>query len=854
MKFFHDLNEKKNFIDLTNKANSQRLKIFAPLMAVFMAYEFIKDFAKISVKKDSVFSIQALDFQINSYKIFVILEIVMILSSIAIFIINIYYKKKASEKFNNYFDKAVSLYTFILLLCSSISVIVETSTFHSADFNFFYYITIVATSILYLNPFFLVPGILFFNLLLWFLITEFNWATGFSPYKPYCVFILITLCFTSIFRSRYILHFLRREEKIKGYKEAAEKENQLKSLFLANMSHEIRTPMNAIIGMSELALDFDIEDSKKNTIRQIRSSGIALLNIINDILDFSKIESGKMDIVPADYDLLKMVYDAANVAKVKLEGKDVELIIEIDPTLNAFYNGDDLRIRQILINLVGNAAKFTEKGFVIIRVEQLNRYETREGLRFSVIDTGCGIKESDLKNLFEAFRQVDMKMNRTKGGTGLGLSISKRLVQLMDGDIGVKSEYGKGSCFYFNLPQESVSEKTCAEVYKQIFDTALTNEYHSELKNLPLEKLLNKNEFASLFAEKTGSFNFICPKAKILVVDDNEVNIQVAQGLLKKFGVVPEVAFSGFEALEKCETNDFDLIYMDHQMPVMDGIETLKKLREKELNSNRHSIVLALSANAINGAKEMFLENGFDDFIAKPVQGKDFGESLKKWLNANLIEENSTAETNDSIPASFPIPDSSKIDINSAINQTGSFENWLKTTKTFDSLIEKKSDLIEEYLAKKDYKNYTIEVHALKSSARIIGANELSEKAKELESLGNEIQSLPENSGSTDLIEENIQEKSVKMLTLYRSYKEVLKDVRNFGEKSDNEKTTVSEDELKETIEAIKKAAAENDLFETEESFNKLKNSILPKNLQEIMPKLSEAVENIDFEEILKLL
>lgn len=849
MNFFKDLNEKKNFIDLTNKSNSQRIQIFAPLMAIFMAYEFIKDTAKVSLKTDAIFNL--LHFQINSYKIFQVLEILMILLSIGIFIFNIFYKQKENKKISNFFNKAVSIYTFFLLFCSSISVIVETATFHTIDFNFFYFITIVSTAILYINPFFLIPSLLFFNILPWFLIIKFNWSVDFLPYKPYCVFIFFTLCLTSIFRWRYMLYFLRREEKIKSYKEAAEKENQLKSLFLANMSHEIRTPMNAIIGMSELAVDFDIDESKKNTIRQIRSSGIALLNIINDILDFSKIESGKMDIVPSDYDLLKMVYDAANVAKVKLEGKDVELIIEMDPTLGAFYNGDDLRIRQILINLAGNAAKFTEKGFIIIRIEQLNKYESREGLRFSVIDTGCGIQENDLQNLFNAFHQVDMQMNRSKGGTGLGLSISKRLVQLMDGSIGVESEYHKGSCFYFNIPQKCVSDKTCSEFYKKIFDAAKTNEHHSDLKNLPLEKLLNRTEFASLFAEKTGSTKFICPKAKVLIVDDNEVNIQVAQGLLEKFGVVPEVALSGFEALEKFTDNDFDLIYLDHQMPVMDGIETLKKIREIEMHSNKHSVVLALSANAVNGAKEMFLKNGFDDFIPKPVQGKDFGASLKKWLNPSLVEENNSEEIKESIPEDFQIPDSSKIDMKSALSRNGSFENWLKTAKTFNSLIEKKSSLIEEYLSQKDYKNFTIEVHALKSSAKIIGANELSEKAKELESLGNEIQSKPEN---LSLVEKNIQEKSKEMLILYRSCKDVLENLCSYDNYANTEKTTLSENELSETLEAIKKAASENDLFETEESFKKLNNSILPSNIQAIMPELSEAVENIDFDEILKLL
>ena len=411
-----------------------------------------------------------------------------------------------------------------LTLCAFIAVLVTARTFGVADFTFAFIIVTLTSAILYINSIVTITVDSLCFILSFVLIKIFDMAGSYNPYWAYIIVFMLISTATAFIKERHLRETLERE--------------RMKSMFLANMSHEIRTPMNAIVGMSELAMDFNISDSEKNILRQIRSSGINLVEIINDILDFSKIESGKMEIVPHDYDLVKLMNDIMNVVEVRLKGKPVELILEIDPGLAKVYHGDDVRLRQILINLAGNASKFTEKGSIRIRVEDLAKVSEKEGLRFSVIDTGVGIKKEDIGKLFRAFQQVDMQMNRSKGGTGLGLSISKTLVTLMHGSIGVDSEYGKGSTFYVNLPQERVSKETCGEFYKAIFEAGDTVREGagdvSSLKQLSLA-VLNSPEFAGLFNEKQAALPFKAPNAKILVVDDNEVNLQVADGLLQKF-------------------------------------------------------------------------------------------------------------------------------------------------------------------------------------------------------------------------------------------------------------------------------------------------------------------------------
>ena len=837
---FTDEQEKKEFFQDCAKIDSTRVFIYANLLGIFnLGLFLITLIHPMEQYKPILGFCLALNFGVFIF-------------SLTIVFITVFYKKNPEKRFHLFYIM-LCLYCVVIMFYGVSTCMIGAYASKTEDLSMFYGSLMVFSCIFFVNPKIVFNIAIFefigYEFVIYWILQKYMGITILNNYPAYPYFIILIMSTASFLRSKQKLKEFRATRTIKKMQADAEKQNQLKSLFLANMSHEIRTPMNAIVGMSELALDFDLSDAQKNTIRQIRNSGMSLVSIINDILDFSKIESGKMEIVPVNYDLVKLMNDILNVVKIRLAGKNVELRLEMAPNLPYMLYGDDIRIRQILINLAGNATKFTERGFIAIRVENLLQYEKRDGLRISVIDTGIGIKKEDLDVLFNAFSQVDMGMNRNKGGTGLGLSISKNLMLLMGGSIGVDSEYGKGSRFYINLPQKIVSEKTCAATYEAIFKNADENQENKNLRNIPLS-LLDRPEIASLFVEKSESLGFVAPNAKILVVDDNEVNLQVAEGLLRKFGIVPQTALSGFEAIDLLRNNRYDIIFMDHQMPIMDGIETTKKIRENE-NGKEHSTIIALSANAVNSAREMFLSNGFDDFVAKPVQGKDLAACLKKWPPPHLLEAEENPAKEKEIPSDFPSPDESKIDLKAALENAGGFENWEKVAKTFANSIEKNSNLIESLLEKGDIKNYTIKVHALKSASRIIGATELSKQAEELEGLGKKLQSLYEN--GTKILGE-IQEKTKSLLILYRSYGETLDGIKKYGEKSDDEKSTISPEKLDLILKNIATACNDRSLEKLESAVDELKNARLPENLAAKMDKLLEYTDEIEFEKIEGLL
>ncbi len=391
----------------------------------------------------------------------------------------------------------------------------------------------------------------------------------------------------------------------------AEKEKQIaiaksesKAKFVASMSHEIRTPINTVIGMNEMILRECEEETIKEYAYNIKSASQMLLGLINDVLDFSKMEAGKLQIIESKYRVDSVIKDAILGVDVRVKQKNLELKLDIEETLPSALKGDEIRIRQILNNLLSNAAKYTEKGSITFSVKGIQEKENFI-LQFMVTDTGIGIRQEDKERLFESFSRLDMKKNRYIEGTGLGLNITKQLVDNMSGTITVESEYGKGSCFTVRIPQEIVEET-------------------------PLGKW--EERMLSGIGEESEEEYLYVPEAKVLVVDDNQMNLMVIEGLLKRSGIQLDLASGGNECLAMSKQKKYDLILMDHMMPEPNGIQTLKRMREDPENANRETDVIVLTANALMGAEAEYLKEGFSAYLSKPIMVDKLEETLGRFL------------------------------------------------------------------------------------------------------------------------------------------------------------------------------------------------------------------------------
>ncbi|MBR1761550.1 MAG: response regulator [Schwartzia sp.] len=596
--------------------------------------------------------------------------------------------------------------------------------------------------------------------------------------------------------------------------------NVAKSQFLSNMSHEIRTPINAIMGMDEMIL----REAKNATIREyaenIRTASASLLGLVNDILDFSKIEAGKMEIIPVEYELSSMLNDLVNMVRTRAEKKGLALHVEASPELPTLLFGDEIRIKQVATNILTNAVKYTEKGGVTLRVTFEKGGGQNIRLRFAVEDTGIGIKPEDMKKLYNAFERIEEARNRTIEGTGLGMNITKRLLELMGSRLEVESVYGEGSTFAFALEQRVVNWSPIGD-FEQAYRRTISQQhaYHE---------------------------CFTAPDAEILVVDDTKMNLTVMKGLLKATKVKVDEAESGMECLALTEKKKYDVIFLDHRMPGMDGVETLVSLRMQVQGKNSETPVICLTANAVSGAREWYLERGFNDYLTKPVQGEQLEAMLIKYLPPERVALTGACadkgESDGGLPSWMLSSDAlnNVLDIKTGLQYCGSAEDYLAVLRVFQETAAKNADEIQQYFEAKDWKNYTTKVHALKSSARIIGATELSERAKRLEDAGNR------------LYIEEIEKDTPVLLALYRAGGEALSPLRE-PEKDTSALPEIDRGALREAYAAIREMAAVFDYDSVQFILSELAKSRVPDDESERYEKIVEAAKKPDWDALQKI-
>lgn len=513
----------------------------------------------------------------------------------------------------------------------------------------------------------------------------------------------------------------QKNVELETAKSAVEKAEKARDIFLANMSHELRTPINTILGLNELILRESQEEAVKEYARDIRQAGNILLALVSDILDFSKLEADKMELTEGIYDVSSLLNDLINSISVQLRRKKLDLVLDIAQDIPYKMFGDEIHIRQIIGNLLSNAVRYTEKGRITLHVSWKELPKDSVEMYVIVKDTGVGIREEDIPKLFNAFQRMDSTARNKEDRTGLGLAITQRLIEMMGGKLEVQSIYGMGSAFSFKIVQKIVDREPLGDFEKQYKDSLRSIEdYHEK---------------------------FIAPMGRILIVDDNAMNLAVAQGLLKGTRLQIDVAASGEECLELIKRKTYHLICMDHMMPVMDGVQTLHAIRALEGNPSRDIPVIALTANAVAGARELYLQEGFQDYLTKPIDADKFENMLIEYLPSNVVYLTNNRDINDEYEQTqdegdgeFDIRESQLylmgFNLRNGLRYMGGDKAlYGKVLRDFHSILQEKETALKDFLQKGDMPGYTIIVHSLKGNARNVGADDLADEAFELEKM-----------------------------------------------------------------------------------------------------------------------
>ena len=648
-----------------------------------------------------------------------------------------------------------------------------------------------------------------------------------------------------------IFTYAYRHQQIKLDKAITEANaaNEAKSTFLDNMSHEIRTPMNSILGMNEMILREEERPEIAEYALSIQRAGRALLGILNDILDFSKIQDNKMEIAPVRYDLSSLLNDMVNIAAEQARKKSLNFEVNVDKGIPRILEGDEYHIKQVVLNILNNAVKFTERGSVSLSITYEKLDEHNILLKCSVSDTGIGIRSEDMDLIFQPFEHVQASRKFQSDGSGLGLTIVKNLLILMDSDLKVESVFQKGSTFSFDLKQPVIKWEAIGD-YKRAFSTAAAHSSH--------------------YHEA-----FQAPDAKVLVVDDTDVNLLVFSNLLKKTKIKIDTASSGVEMLQLVRMNHYDMVFLDHRMPGMDGVEAFHNMRSLTDSLNARTPVVALTANAVLGARQFYIDQGFNDYLSKPVDTVRLEQILLEYLPADKIqpadpedekklqarrakeaEASKAAKAPEAIIAADTVDEADEepeepsspyanipgIDYDAAVTNCGVEETFVQALQIFYDTLDQKANDIERFEREKDIKNYTVLVHALKSSARLVGALKLSEDAKYLEACGDK----------NDIAE--IEAKTPALLSQYRGYKKVLAEVFGNNDEEDMSLPEIPLDELKEFYVMLRDMAANFDLDNIDGMMEDIKNYRIPADEKERFKKIKDCVTAADWAALDELL